>query len=204
MSLYAFGKQVVNCFFHIVYRVKVEGRETIPKGQNYIICANHKSNLDPPLVGLCMPFPVRFMAKEELFHNKLVGSVLTMVGAFPIKRGKSDVGAMRTALKLAKDGEHVVIFPEGGRSHQDSMRKGKMGAAMIAVKSGVNILPVGVDGAYRPFGKLTVRIGKPIDLSQYFGRKVESAQLQEITDQMLMPAIAELARVKTYENRNSG
>lgn len=203
MSLYQFGKVVVRLFFRILFRLEIEGLQNIPKNSHFIICCNHKSYLDPPLLGLSMPFELRYMAKEELFHNKLFGKLITALGAFPIKRGQSDVGALRTALKLVKSGAYVVVFPEGGRSHDGYMRKGKMGAVMIAVKASANILPVGIEGTYRPFSKLTVHIGQPIDLSMYWKEKLTSGQLQELTDQKLMPAISTLAKVKTYENRNS-
>lgn len=202
MSLYKFGRVVVGLYYHLVYRVRIEGTENIPKDRKFIVCANHKSYLDPPLLGLCMPFEIRYMAKEELFKNKIFGSLIRSLGAFPIKRGKSDVGALRAAMKMIENGEVIAIFPEGGRSHKDSLRKGKQGAALIAVKSGVNILPVGICGNYKPFARMVVRVGKPIDLSEYFDKKVTAENLQAITDQLLMPAIAELSGEKLYEDRN--
>lgn len=168
-----------------------------------VVCANHKSNFDPPLLGVCLPFPVRYMAKEELFKNKLFGKILSNLGAFPIRRGKSDIGALRSAINMIESGENVAVFPEGARSKENHLRKGKQGAVLIAVKSGVNILPVGISGRYRLFEKMTVRIGEEISLQEYFDKKVSSEELQEITDNKVMPAIAALAGVKTYENRNS-
>ncbi|MBE5040404.1 lysophospholipid acyltransferase family protein [Ructibacterium gallinarum] len=203
MSFYGFARVVVTSFFRTAFRVQVEGTENIPSETNFVLCANHQSNLDPPLLGTCFPMRLRYMAKEELFHNKLFAKLIRSLGAFPIKRGKSDVGALRAAVKMLRNGESMVIFPEGGRSHKGYMRRGKQGAALIAAKAGVNILPVGIQGRYRLFGRLNVRIGKPIILEEYFGKKLESSVLQEITDQTIMPAIAELAGVKTYENRSS-
>jgi len=82
------------------------------------------------------------------------------------------------------------------------MRKGKSGAAMIASKAGVDILPVGICGEYRLFSRMTVRIGTPISMDAYFERKVEAEELQAITNAAIMPAIAELAEVQTYESAN--
>ena len=202
MNLYKVGRAIVSLYYRVIYRVRVEGTENIPNDRNFIVCANHKSNLDPPLLGLCMPFEIRYMAKEELFKNKFFGGLIRALGAFPIKRGKSDVGALRAAMKMVKDGEVIAIFPEGGRSHKDSLRRGKQGAALIAVKTGVDILPVGIRGTYKPFTKMTVRVGKPILLVSYFDKKLSAEDLQVITDQMLMPAIAELSGEKLYEDRN--
>lgn len=202
MSFYGFARVLVKSFYHIAFRIKIEGLENLPKDGAYVVCANHQSNLDPPLLGVCLPIRLRFMAKEELFSNKLFGSLLKSLGAFPIKRGKSDVGALRAAMKMLASGEKVVVFPEGGRSPQGHLRKGKSGAALIAVKSGVNILPIGIDGKYRLFSKITVRIGKVIPLEKYFDEKVESETLQMITDTDIMPTISQLSGVCTYENRD--
>ncbi len=202
MSFYGFARGLIAAVLRVLFRIRIEGKENIPKEGVCLVCANHKSNLDPPLLGVCLPFQVRFMAKEELFRNKAFGALIGALGAFPIKRGKSDVGALRGAMKMLQNGECLAVFPEGGRSHGDSMRKGKQGAALIAAKAGVNILPVGIDGKYRPFHKITVRIGKEISMEEYFGEKVTSEDLQRITDTQIMPTIGALAGVKTYENRN--
>lgn len=196
MSFYNFAISIVRGFFKIGFRVKYNNKQNLPDdSEKFIVCSNHKSNLDPPLVGCAMPFKVWFMAKEELFENKFFGKLISSLGAFPIKRGKSDFGALRKAINLATDGNHVVIFPEGGRSHGDSMRKGKMGAAMVAVKAKVNILPIGILGEYKPFSKLEVNIGKPIDLSEYFDKKLSSDDLEKITQDLLMPEISRLSGV---------
>ncbi|MBR5152433.1 MAG: 1-acyl-sn-glycerol-3-phosphate acyltransferase [Clostridia bacterium] len=203
MQLYKVARAVVSGVLHLLFRIRVEGIENIPTDRNVLVCANHLSLFDPPLLGTCLPVQLRYMAKEELFKNRLFGSLLRAVGAFPIRRGKHDVGALRSAVKMLKDGECVAIFPEGGRSKtKGKMRKGKSGAAMIASKSGVDILPVGICGDYRLFSTMTVRVGKPIPMDAYFDRKVETEELQEMTQCRIMPAIAELAEVETYESAN--
>lgn len=202
MSFYGFARGAVKFICNLLFRIKIEGIENLPQSGAYVVCANHKSNLDPPMLGACMPVQLRFMAKEELFKNKLFGGLLRALGAFPIKRGKSDVGALRAAMKMLASGERVVVFPEGGRSLNDHLKKGKSGAALIAVKAGVNILPIGIDGKYRLFSKIVVRIGEIISLEKYFDEKVESETLQEITDKDIMPAISQLSGVRTYEMRD--
>ncbi len=202
MILSKIASAVIWVFYNLVFRIKTEGLENIPEGENLVVCANHKSLFDAPLLAMCLPFKIRFMAKEELFKNKLFASFFRALGAFPVKRGKGDIGALKAAIKILKDGEYLGIFPEGSRSPKGYMHKGKAGAALIAAKSGVNILPVGIFGEYKLFSRLTVRIGKPIDLSEHFGLKLDSETLQSITDTQLMPAISVLSKVSTYENRN--
>lgn len=189
-------------FCHLAFRIKTEGLENIPSRQNFVVCANHKSLLDPLVLSVCMPFEMKFMAKEELFKSRLSNAFFRALGAFPVKRGKGDIGALKTAIRVLSGGDYLGIFPEGTRSKNNYMNKGKSGAALIAIKSGVNILPVGISGEYKLFSRLTVRIGKPIDLSEHFGSKVDSGTLQEITDNKLMPSISLLSEVCTYENRN--
>lgn len=199
MNFYKFARGLVSGVLRLCFRIKVEGIENIPEGENFVVCPNHKSNLDPPVLGLSLPIELRYMAKEELFRNRIFGALLRAVGAFPIRRGKSDVGALRAAVKMIQGGECVAIFPEGGRSKvKGYLKKGKSGAVLIALKAGVNILPVGICGEYKPFSKVTVRIGKPISLKEYHGKKLEGDDLQRITEEELMPAIAQLAEVKTY------
>ncbi len=202
MSLYKFGKVVVSGVFHLLFRVRVEGKENLTEGENYLVCSNHVSNLDPPMLGVCLPFQTRYMAKKELFRNKLFGGLIRALGAFPVKRERGDLGAIKTALSVLKSGSSLVMFPEGGRSDGVTLRRGKHGAALVALKSDVKILPVGISGGYRPFRKTFVRIGKPIDLQKIVGAesgRETSEKLQELTDNHLMPEIARLAEMKMYE-----
>lgn len=202
MQFYDVARKVVEGIYRLCFRIRIEGEENIPQSGTFVVCANHKSNLDPPMLGVCLPIRLRYMAKEELFHNRFFGKLIRALGAFPIRRGKSDVGALRAAVKMLKGGEWVAVFPEGGRSHDGHLRKGKQGAALIAAMAGVDILPVGISGEYKPFRKMTVRFGAPISMRQYAEKKPTSEDLQKITDEQIMPTIAALAGVKTYEDRD--
>lgn len=204
MSFYGFARGLVKLYYRIVFRVKAEGLENLEPGRNYVVCPNHKSLNDPPLLGTCVKTSLRFMAKEELFENKLFGALISVLGAFPVKRGEGDLAALKAAIKLLKDGENLVIFPEGARSPKEHLHKGKSGAVLIAVKAGVDIVPVGIRGTYKLFSKMTVHFGKPIRLGEYFGKRVDSDTLQDITDNRLMPAISDLSGVPTYEDKNCG
>lgn len=198
MSFYGFAKGLVSGVCHLLFRIKVVGTENIPTNESFVICANHKSDFDPIMVAISMPVELNFMAKEELFRIKPIAKIIGALGAFPVKRGKSDVGALKSAISILKSGGRLVIFPEGRRSPKTHMGEGKGGAVLIAVKSGVNILPVGINGKYGLFSKITVNIGKPLDLSQYCGTKVDSETIKSITDERLMPEISLLSGVPTY------
>lgn len=200
MSFYSVAKSAVKLYYKLFYRVKIEGLENIPKEDGYVVCANHKSLNDPPLLGVMLPIELKFMAKEELFKNKLFGSALKAFGAFPVKRGKSDIAALRAAMGILENKGNLMIFPEGSRSPKGHMHRGKSGAVLIAAKTKTDILPVGIDGGYKLFSKITIRIGKPLSLEEFYEQRLRSEQLQEITDTQLMSAISKLSGVRTYEN----
>ncbi len=203
MSFYKVARAVIKAFLKIAFRIKVEGTENIPSEGALVVCANHQSLCDPLMLAMCMPFELKFMAKEELFKNRLFGGLIRALGAFPVKRGTGDIGALKLAIKVLSEGHRLVIFPEGSRSPEGYMAEGKSGAALIAVKSRANILPVGVCGKYKLFSRIVVRIGKPIVLEEYFGTKVGAETLQDITDNKIMKTISELSGVPVYEDRDS-
>lgn len=203
MSFYKLARGVVYGFFKLFFRIEVIGTENIPSDEGFIVCANHISYLDPPLLGSCLPFRLTYMAKEELFKNKIFGKLISALGAFPVRRGAGDLGALRTAVKQLKRGSNTVIFPEGGRSDGKYLRKGKSGAVLIASMANVGILPIGIVGKYRLFGKVKVNIGKMIYVNHEDGKKADSDEIKSLTASVLMPAISELSGVQTYENRNS-
>ncbi len=203
MIIYRIVSFFLNLAFKLAFNYKVEGRENIPKDKNFILVSNHTSNLDPPLLGVSSKIFLGYMAKEELFKNKFFGGLISRLGAFPVSRGGGDIAAIKTALRLLKEGRSMVIFPEGGRSRTKGMlRKGKSGAALIATKANVGLLPVGISADLKFRGKIVVKFGEYIDLSSYYNEKLTSEKLQEITDKTIMPTIAKLAGVKVYENTN--
>lgn len=162
-------------FFHVFSRLyfprTLIGLENIPKSGSFIIASNHASNLDPFIVGITFPRRVTFVAKEELFKQRFLGFVLAAWGAFPIRRGSSDFRALREALRRLKAGYPLVIFPEGTRKVSNNSKNPEQGVGFIAVKSGVPVIPVYVDGSDKllPPGKKFPQF-HPIKL--YFGRAV--------------------------------
>ncbi len=203
MILYKIVSFFCYLMLKVLFNFKILGRENIPKDKNFILVSNHTSNFDPPILGVATNIRLAYMAKEELFKNKIFGGLIKKLGAFPVSRGGGDISAIKTAIRVLKDGQNMVIFPEGGRSKTKGMlRKGKPGAILIATKARVGILPLGIDANFKFRGKVTVKIGEYIDLSRYFDEKLTADKLQEITDNIIMPAIANLAGVKVYENKN--
>lgn len=153
----------------IAFSVKLEGKENIPKDTNCIFTSNHRTNADPPLISCGLKGKHSFMAKEELFKNKLFGWLIRNLGAFPVSRGKGDTAVLDTAVERLENGCNLMIFPEGTRSKDGKVHRGHSGAAVIAARSGKPVIPVGiVFGEKLKFRtKITVKYGEPIIPADY-------------------------------------
>jgi len=189
---YYFAKVIVRAIVKVIFRIKVKGLENIPKKGPVIICPNHISLLDPPVVGALLNRRIYFMAKEELFRNPFLKFLLgTGLGAFPVKRGTADLSAIKTALNHLKKGRAVGIFPEGTRSKTGKLQKAEPGVAMLAIKSKAPVVPVGIKGRYGLFSRVIINIGKPMTFEKYYDSKLSSQQLAEIGEE-IMKEIAKL------------
>lgn len=133
---------IVNVYDHLKYNYHVIGREKVPDG-GCVLVANHTQWADPVLVGTALgnQYPLVAMAKKELFQIKLLGPLISALGAFPVDRGTADIGAIKTSLKAVKEGKKLLIFPEGGTKHKAG-NEAKVGAAMIAARTGAPIVPI--------------------------------------------------------------
>ncbi|MFC4777540.1 lysophospholipid acyltransferase family protein [Paenibacillus sp. GCM10023252] len=161
--LYRFCRFLLRVMYSVLFRLEARGREHIPAEGPVILCSNHISLLDPPTVGIKLSRKVQYMAKAELFNIPVFGSLIRGLGAFPVKRGGVSKDAIRSAITLLKEGGVMGIFPEGTRN--SSSDAGKKGAAMIAIRSNAVIIPVAIIGRYRPFSKMYILYGKPIDVT---------------------------------------
>ena len=193
---YSFLRNCARLFYIIVYHIHVIGGENIPKEKGgYIIASNHVSNNDPPVVGITFKGKYTFMAKEELFQNRLFGRILRALGAFPVNREGADIQAVKTAMKVIHEGENLLIFPEGttihdGVGYHDGLpAHAHSGIAMIGVRSGATLVPVFADGKKRMFRKTTIIFGEPY-VPQITGRRGTSEELQKVADDVLREAYA--------------
>ncbi|TCP59398.1 1-acyl-sn-glycerol-3-phosphate acyltransferase [Tumebacillus sp. BK434] len=185
MVLYRLLRALFRGLFRVFYRWQVSGRENIPPTGGLIVCANHISNFDPPVVGSAMERPLAFMAKDSLFKIPVVGTVIRNVGAFPVKRGAGDRGAIRASLEILAAGKALCLFPEGTRSQSGEVGKGQGGAAMLALRSGAEVVPAAIIGPYRLFHPLKVVYGKPVDLSEFRGQKTNSELIDKATERIM-------------------
>lgn len=180
MTFYDFARSVVKGILTPFFHYEVIGKENMPKDGGVLLCSNHISNYDPPTVGITSPRPIHFMAKEELFSVPVLGKVLPKVNAFPVKRGASDREALRKGLAVLKEGKVMGLFPEGHRSKNGEIGKGLSGAGFFALRSNAHVVPCAIIGPYKPFKKLKVIYGKPINMDQLRENKVNAEEATEV------------------------
>ncbi len=183
--LYNIAIVIVRFAMLFVFRMKFAGCENIPSEGGVIVAFNHTSNWDPVMAGLSCKRQLCFMAKEELFKNPLFGGLIKRLGAFPVRRGKGDIGSIKAALRILADDNAMLMFPEGHRIKNNKKVKAKPGVAMIAVKAQVPVIPVCISGEYKWMHKITVTYGKPITFEEYYGKKLEQEQIQLAADRVL-------------------
>jgi 1-acyl-sn-glycerol-3-phosphate acyltransferase len=188
MDVYAFGKFVSIKYFSKIYRAEIIGASNVPSDGPVILCCNHISNYDPPILGAFTHRIVHYMAKAELFTMPVFKQLLPKIKAFPIKRGSSDKQAMRTAMKLLKDGEVLGLFPEGTRSKTGELGKGMSGVGFFALRSDAVVIPCAIIGPFKLFKKVKVVYGEPIDMTQYREEKVSA----EVATEVIMSEIGKL------------
>lgn len=165
MFWYSILRPIVLLIYHIFYNLKFIGTENIPKDGSYIFASNHRSFADPVLISLPTRVPFSFMAKEELFKQNIFFTwLIKAFGAFPVTRGKGDSSAIDMSLERLNKGFNLVIFPEGTRSKDGRVGKGKTGVALIAAIAQVPVIPVGIvfDGKLKFRKKVVVKFGKAI------------------------------------------
>ncbi len=192
--VYWLVRAVLQPFFHCWFRVSRIGREHIPAEGGFILAANHRSFLDPFIIGIMVRRPIYFVAKRELFHRPLVAWFLNNLGAFPINRGLADEDAMGTARAILERGDGVLIFPEGTRVRPGSIGSPKRGVGRLALETGVPVVPVAILGTeavrrgwrIRP-EKVRVRAGRPLTFPRV---AAPSPQLATAVTERIWPCVA--------------
>lgn len=183
---YRLARDAVGFAMKIIFRLNIEGIENIPHEGPFILAGNHKSLLDIPLVAMASNKDIRFIAKEELFENKLAGNTLKKLGAIPIKRNQADFKAIRTSIDILKNGNILGIFPEGTRHKEEELGQFKAGASMLALKGNCPIIPFGISGEYKIGKKITIRFGKAITITKADMKENKADhQLQEQVKQLI-------------------
>ena len=195
--LYWVVKSSAALLIRLFFGLRVRGVEHLPRSGPFLLVANHVSFFDPVVVGVASPRPLCYMAKVELFEVPFLGWLIRRVNAFPVQREGADPAAFRRALALLAKGRALLVFPEGTRGTEGMLRAGKAGAGMLALRSGVTVVPAYVHGTGAALGRgrkwprlvpLTVALGPPLA----FSREERGKAAYEAAASQMMEAIARL------------
>ena len=191
---YKIFKALCRIWYGIIFRTRVIGAENIPQNGAFILAANHVSNWDPPFLGTFIEREVCYMGKEELFKNPVMAWICRHLYVFPVKRGAADKTAIKTAVKILRDGKCLGIFPEGTRSKTGKLGKAEAGVSLIAAMTKAPIIPAAIVDTEKIFSRavkfprLAVVYGTPMKFS---GSTKDKAALENFA-QEIMQEIAKL------------
>ena len=150
---YKIFKVICRFWFGVILRTRVIGAENIPESGAFILAANHVSNWDPPFLGTFIDREVCYMGKEELFKNPIMAAICRGLHVFPVKRGAADKTAIKTAVKILKEGKCFGIFPEGTRSKTGKLGKAEAGVSLIAAMTKAPIIPAAIVSTEKIFSR---------------------------------------------------
>lgn len=190
-GFYRVVRAVAKPFVALLFRVKYIGTENIPSDGGIVLCCNHTSLTDVAFLAVSCKRQIFFMAKEELFRNKLLRWFFTKMGAFAVMRGKGDVGALEHAERIVSDGGVMGIFPEGKRILNSPPARAKTGAAVIVSRAQVPVVPASIyhEGGMKLFKRVTVRYGKPIMPSQLAFSDNSRSEIRRVSDTIMSEII---------------
>lgn len=187
---YAFIRAIVVGICRSYLRLRVVGLENVPKDGAFVFAPTHRSTIDIPVASAATRRRMRFMGKDSIWKFKPIGKIMTGLGAFPVTRGSADLEALKRCIAVLKSGEPLVMFPEGTRHFGPEVQPLFDGAAYVALKTGVPIVPAGIAGtedvmssgskAIR-FKKCRMVIGKPITSTVPNGGRASREQIAELT-----------------------
>jgi 1-acyl-sn-glycerol-3-phosphate acyltransferase len=198
----------------VLWRTRISGRLPVSNGQGAVIVSNHVAGIDPSVIAVTTNRPVRWMVAREYCTHWALGPFFRTLGCIPVNRGGIDTAATKLAIRYAQAGDLVGLFPEGRINNTGALLlPGRPGAALIALKARVPVIPCFVrgtpyagDSVYSSLfmtAKASVTVGQPIDISPYVAREREDGILEELTKRFLVE-IARLAGVEDYEPQLAG
>lgn len=184
-SWYKLLYTIVRPFIGLYYPMKFYGRENIPEG-GALVCGNHSSAIDPFFLAFALGKgrPICAMAKESLLKIPVIGLLLKLVGTFAVKRGASDIHAVKYAMERLKEGEYVAMFPEGTRVKSREEGEPKTGAVMLACRTGVPVLPIYIPMKKRVLRINRVYIGPPLSFKPA-GKRATAEEYEEMTARLM-------------------
>jgi len=192
-GLYRVCRRAIELFARLYWRLSMDGLEHLPLSGSYIVAPVHRSNIDTPLVGCITKRRMRFMGKDSLWKGRAGARFLSALGGFPVHRGTVDRDALRRCIEVVDGGEPLVLFPEGTRQSGPLVQQLFEGAAYVAVRTGIPVVPVGIGGSERAMPKgtrwlrpvrIAIVVGEPIDPPITDGRRGSRRATREMTEEI--------------------
>jgi 1-acyl-sn-glycerol-3-phosphate acyltransferase len=183
---YWIERRFFDLLFHTLWPLRIKGAENVPRQGAAIVVCNHLSMVDPFIVAYAVRRIICFMAKQELFRNRVVGFLIRVTGAFPVDRSRMDAATMRTAMTVLKDGFLLGMFPEGTRSMTGDMQEFRVGAIRLAARTRTPIIPAAVyntdhalpPGKFARFARIRIIFGPPIEFTELYDRNDKGEPLE--------------------------
>ncbi|MDD5155863.1 MAG: lysophospholipid acyltransferase family protein [Candidatus Omnitrophica bacterium] len=193
--LYSTFRGICAAVIMILFRLKAAGQENIPKRGGFLIASNHVSYLDPVAVGVACPRPLNYMARHDLFKNAASSFILRHSRAFPVKRKSADLGALKEALRRLKNGDGLLVFPEGSRQENIHLSEAEAGVGFLAAKAGVPVVPAFVSGTDRALSRDAKFIKLATEIRVRFGKQIHIEGRMPYQDiaQIIMDSIRHLS-----------
>jgi 1-acyl-sn-glycerol-3-phosphate acyltransferase len=194
MLFYRIVRWILTTGSRLLWRVKVIGIEQVPQSGGFVLAPSHRSMMDIPFLAVVTPRRVRFMGKVEVFKIPVIGTLFTWLGGFPVQRDGTDRKAVRDSIELLHAGEPLVVYPEGTRQHGHAIQPLQPGAAYLAIRAGVPIVPVGIAGSeeiFRSHGtkiprfkRVAIVVGDPIQPPERTSGVVKREVVDEVTNRL--------------------
>ncbi len=201
MRWFRFARGLCNIFCNLFFRISVYGRENVPKTGAVLLVSNHQSYLDPVLCGIPLQRPSHFLARDTLFTNPFLGRLISSVNTMPVKRGKSDLAAMKMVIGKLKQAQMVCLFPEATRSVDGKISQFKPGFGLLCRRGRAAVVPVAIDGAFEawPRHKKIFSIGKKITIS--YGKAITAEDVKNMDDKELADDLTQTLRRMQNDSR---
>lgn len=206
------GRAILRPYLWLRYRPRVSGREHVPAAGPVLLASNHLSGLDTILIPSFSPRKVQFLAKASLFRSRLGGWFFREIGAIPVHRDVSAAaqGALNIGRSVLESGSVFAVFPEGTRSRDGRLYRGRAGAAWLALETSATVIPVGLVGTRRHLknpvtgrpDRVELRFGTPVPLADLAG--LPAGQARRAATERVMAAIAELTGQERVDEHASG
>jgi 1-acyl-sn-glycerol-3-phosphate acyltransferase len=196
---YALCRWTAQICLRVAYGLTVRGMENIPRRGRVIIASNHRSNLDPPILGSLVPREMHFFAKEELFRNRVLGSLIRSLNAFPVRRGQFDRESLSRSVEVLKNEGALIFFPEGTRAPADGFLKAKLGLGWVVALASSPILPVYIHGStakafrFRGRPQISVTFGKPVPPESLIDPTLRGKTLYQSVSDRVVEVIRDLS-----------